>query len=352
MEKQLHGGNIYDKDVILDFSVNINPLGMPEGVRNAIIENISEYETYPDIRYTALRKAIAGKENVQKDRILCGNGASELIMAVVRAVKPDKCAVAAPSFSGYERAVNAYGADILYYELDEKNGFGYADVCRQLMKMDIQMCFICNPNNPTGNIIPEDILINILDLCRDRNIIVVADECFLRFNPGYENISCKRFLDNYDNLVVINAFTKFYAMAGIRLGYMMSANSELINRVSLQLSEWNISSVAQMAGIAAYADIDYEKRTHELIERERKYLISELSDMKCKVYPSEADYITFRLPFNKAGCMLQDELIKNKILIRSCESFHNMPSDCYRIAVKKHSDNEILINNIRQIITL
>lgn len=352
MEKQLHGGNIYDKDVTLDFSVNINPLGMPEGVRNAIIENISEYETYPDIRYTALRKAIAGKENVQKDRILCGNGASELIMAVVRAVKPNKCAVAAPSFSGYERAVNAYGTDILYYELDEKNGFGYADVCRQLMKMDIQMCFICNPNNPTGNIIPEDILINILDLCRDRNIIVVADECFLRFNPGYENISCKRFLDNYDNLVVINAFTKFYAMAGIRLGYMMSANSELINRVSLQLSEWNISSVAQMAGIAAYADIDYEKRTHELIERERKYLISELSDMKCKVYPSEADYITFRLPFNKAGCMLQDELIKNKILIRSCESFHNMPSDCYRIAVKKHSDNEILINNIRQIITL
>ena len=212
------------------------------------------------------------------------------------------------------------------------------------------MCFICNPNNPTGNLIPEDILVNILDICRDRNIVVVADECFLRFNPQYEIISCKRFLDDYDNLVIINAFTKFYAMAGIRLGYMMSANTRLINRVSLQLPEWNVSSVAQRAGIAAFADKDYEKHTHELIQRERQFLINELSDMKCIVYPSQADYLTFRLPQSKAGCMIQEELLKHGILIRSCGSYHNMPADCYRIAVKQHADNEVLINNMRQIL--
>ena len=350
MEKQIHGGNIYDKEVSLDFSVNINPLGMPDGVQDAILNNISGYETYPDIRYTALREAVAGKERVQAERILCGNGASELIMAVVRAEKPYKCAVAAPSFSGYERAVSAYGAETEYYKLDEKNGFGYADACSQLKDMDIQMCFICNPNNPTGNLIPEDILVNILDICRDRNIVVVADECFLRFNPQYEIISCKRFLDDYDNLVIINAFTKFYAMAGIRLGYMMSANTELINRVSLQLPEWNMSSVAQRAGIAAFADKDYEKYTHELIQRERQFLFNELSDMKCIVYPSQADYLTFRLPQSKAGCMIQEELLKHGILIRSCGSYHNMPADCYRIAVKQHADNEVLINNMRQIL--
>ena len=212
------------------------------------------------------------------------------------------------------------------------------------------MCFICNPNNPTGNLIPEDILVNILDICRDRNIVVVADECFLRFNPQYEIISCKRFLDDYDNLVIINAFTKFYAMAGIRLGYMMSANTELINRVSLQLPEWNVSSVAQRAGIAAFADKDYEKYTQERIQRERQFLFNELSDMKCIVYPSQADYLTFRLPQSKAGCMIQEELLKHGILIRSCGSYHNMPADCYRIAVKQHADNEVLINNMRQIL--
>ena len=150
--------------------------------------------------------------------------------------------------------------------------------------------------------------------------------------------------------MIINAFTKFYAMAGIRLGYIMSANTELINRVSLQLPEWNVSSVAQRAGIAAFADKDYEKHTHELIQRERQFLINELSDMKCIVYPSQADYLTFRLPQSKAGCMIQEELLKHGILIRSCGSYHNMPADCYRIAVKQHADNEVLINNMRQIL--
>ena len=201
MEQQIHGGNIYDKniynkEITLDYSVNINPLGMPQEVCNAITQDIGGYQTYPDIKYTALRNAIACKESINADNIykvninakniLCGNGASELIMAVVRAVHPEKCAIAAPSFSGYERAVKAYGAGIVYYELDSNNGFSYEYVSGRLEQLDVQLCFICNPNNPTGNIIPENILINILDICRRRNIIVVVDECFLRFNRNYE----------------------------------------------------------------------------------------------------------------------------------------------------------------------
>lgn len=366
MEQQMHGGNIYDKniydkEITLDYSVNINPLGMPGKVSDAITKDIDGYQTYPDIKYTALRKAIADRENINEDNtdrvninaenILCGNGASELIMAVVRAVRPKECAVAAPSFSGYERAVMAYGAVTKYYKLDSNNGFSYENVCEQLDKLDVQLCFICNPNNPTGNIIPENILVNILDICRRRNIIVVADECFLRFNRNYENISCKRFLKDYNNLVIINAYTKFYAMAGIRLGYLMSANNELIDKIALQLTEWNISTVAQRAGIEAFKDKAYDMRTYELIERERRFLTDKLLDMRCIVYPSEADYITFRLPVDKAGCQLQDKLLKNGILIRSCESYRNMPPDCYRIAVKKHTDNEILIDFISDILT-
>lgn len=365
MEQQIHGGNIYDKniynkEITLDYSVNINPLGMPQKVCNAITQDIGGYQTYPDIKYTALRNAIASKESINADNIykvninarniLCGNGASELIMAVVRAVHPEKCAIAAPSFSGYERAVKAYGAGIVYYELDSNNGFSYEYVSGRLEQLDVQLCFICNPNNPTGNIIPENILINILDICRRRNIIVVADECFLRFNRNYEKISCKRFLKDYNNLVIINAYTKFYAMAGIRLGYLMSYNDELIDNISLQLPEWNISTVAQRAGIAAFKDKDYEGHTYRLIEKEREFLTDKLSAMECIVYPSVADYITFRLPVDKAGCQLQDELLKNGILIRSCQSYRNMPPDCYRIAVKKHTDNEILIDFISDIL--
>lgn len=350
MEKQIHGGNIFDKDVMLDYSVNINPLGMPDGVREVIIQNIDKDETYPDIEYRRLKAAIASKEGVLKEEVLCGNGASELIMAVVRAEKPVNCAVAAPSFSGYERAIRAYGASIKYYELDSRNSFGYENVCSQLVKSDIQICFICNPNNPTGNIVPANIFGDILDICKRRNIRLVVDECFLRFHPDYENISCKRYLSQYDNLVVINAFTKFYAMAGIRLGYMMCHDGKFLDKVKCQMPEWNISSVAQRAGIEALKDIAYEEKTKKLISEERKYIALELKNEGCEVFPSETDYITFRLPPKSRECKLMEELLKRKILIRSCNSYYNMPSGCYRIAVKKHEDNECLIKNMREVL--
>ena len=351
MTKHIHGGDVYKYDHCLDFSANCNPLGTPQSVKQAIIDSVEDLSDYPRVGCGPLKEAIADYEHKKKEYLICGNGAADLIFSLSRALNPKKAILPAPTFAEYEQAMVSVGCEISRYYLKEENDFciqkDYPDVLKR-EKPDI--IFLCNPNNPTGNLIPEDILVNILDICRDRNIVVVADECFLRFNPQYEIISCKRFLDDYDNLVIINAFTKFYAMAGIRLGYMMSANTELINRVSLQLPEWNVSSVAQRAGIAAFADKDYEKYTHELIQRERQFLFNELSDMKCIVYPSQADYLTFRLPQSKAGCMIQEELLKHGILIRSCGSYHNMPADCYRIAVKQHADNEVLINNMRQIL--
>ena len=351
MTKHIHGGDVYKYDHCLDFSANCNPLGTPQSVKQAIIDSVEDLSDYPRVGCGPLKEAIADYEHTKKEYLICGNGAADLIFSLSRALNPKKALLPAPTFAEYEQALVSVGCEISRYYLKEENDFciqkDYPDVLKR-EKPDI--IFLCNPNNPTGNLIPEDILVNILDICRDRNIVVVADECFLRFNPQYEIISCKRFLDDYDNLVIINAFTKFYAMAGIRLGYMMSANTGLINRVSLQLPEWNVSSVAQRAGIAAFADKDYEKYTHELIQRERQFLFNELSDMKCIVYPSQADYLTFRLPQSKAGCMIQEELLKHGILIRSCGSYHNMPADCYRIAVKQHADNEVLINNMRQIL--
>ena len=347
MHREVHGGNIYGRDIQLDFSVNINPLGMPQGARRAITEQVAGDETYPDIFCTDLRRVIAQKEGIMPEQILCGNGASELLMALVRAAAPDRCAIAAPSFSGYERAVCAAGAKPLFYELSPNTGFGYENVCNQLSTMSVEMLFLCNPNNPTGNIIPEHILMEILQYCAYKKIWVVVDECFLRFHPLYEKISCKRFLGQYPNLIIVNAFTKFYAMAGVRLGYLMMDNPSFMQTVAQQLPEWNVSSIAQRTGIAAWQDTAYEKQTRQLIEMERAYLIRELAQMDCTVFPSEADYITFCLPRTKAGFPLKDRLIEKKILIRSCANYRNMPPDCYRIAVKRHTENEELVRVLR-----
>lgn len=252
MQREIHGGNVYGREVRLDFSVNINPLGMPQGVRQAITEYTAWDETYPDIECTDLRRAIAQKEGIAPEQILCGNGASELLMAVVRAAAPEKCAIAAPSFSGYERSVRAAGAEPVFYELSHDTGFGYETVCDRLSKMTVQMLFLCNPNNPTGNTIPEQILTEILQFCASKKIRVVADECFLRFHPHYEKMSCKRFLKQYPNLLIVNAFTKFYAMAGLRLGYLMTGDLSLLHAVAQQLPEWNVSSIAQRAEFRHY----------------------------------------------------------------------------------------------------
>lgn len=350
MNEEIHGGDIFDKEVELDFSVNINPLGMAGSVKKAVIEGIGQDETYPDRTCGALRRALAKKEQLLPEQILCGNGASELIQAAVRAAAPKNCAVAAPSFSGYERAVRAFGAEVQYYMLSADTGYGYETVCTQLEKMQVQMCFLCNPNNPIGNRIQETELAQILEYCSQKKIIVLVDECFLKFHKDYGQLSCKRFLGRYDNLLVLNAFTKFYAMAGIRLGYLMTSNESLLKQAAAQLSEWNVSSVAQRAGIAALKEKDYEEQTRQLVAVERTWMADALCKMGCTVFPSEADYMTFQLPQEKQSILLRERLLKEKILIRSCASYHHMPSACYRVAVRQHTDNERLVAAIQTIL--
>jgi histidinol-phosphate aminotransferase len=274
--------------VSLDFSVNINPLGMPDGVQEAILNDINGYETYPDIRYTELREAVAGKERVQAERILCGNGASELIMAVVRAVRPDKCAVAAPSFSGYERAVSAYGAETEYYKLDEKNGFGYADACSQLKDMDIQMCFICNPNNPTGN------ELNDLEFFIENfSGIVVLDEAYIEFSSRKSAIS---WLEKYPNLIVLQTLSKAYGMAGLRIG-IGAASKEIATLMNTIKGPYNVNSLSQKIALKQLNDEKVFKENLEQILAERELLKAQLNqlDFVKKIYPTEANFFLIKI---------------------------------------------------------
>ena len=346
MEKQIHGGNTYDKEVSLDFSVNINPLGMPDGVQDAILNNMSGYETYPDIRYTALREAVAGKERVQAERILCGNGASELIMAVVRAEKPYKCAVAAPSFSGYERAVSAYGAETEYYKLDEKNGFGYADACSQLKDMDIQMCFICNPNNPTGITIPQDLLEEILETCAMQGIFMVVDECFLDFVKDPEKHTLKGKLEKYPGLFILKAFTKRYAIPGVRLGYGFCSDGEVLDRMEAVTQPWNVSTMAQQAGMAALKESEYVEAGRQIIFRESAWMKEKMRQLGLTLYPSEANYIFFYGPEE-----LFERCVAKGFLIRDCSNYPGLKKGYYRVAVKLHEQNEKLIEILEEVLS-
>lgn len=335
MKRFEHGGDIYRNDIRLDFSANINPFGMPEGVKAAVTENIDKLSCYPDTECEALRNAIAKKEGVTADNILCGNGAADLIFAVVRAIMPKRALLIAPTFSEYEKALLSIGCKTEYFVLNEESGFALTERFLDFLT-DIDMIFICNPNNPVGNVIDRNLMDRILKKCADNHIIAVVDECFMDFVP--EGYSVK------GQAVVIKAFTKLYAMAGIRLGYMIG-DTKIIGDTKSKMQSWSVSSPAQLAGIAAVYDREYAEKSVKYISREREFLIKELKNLNFTVYGSEANFVFF-----KGDTKIYEELLKKSILIRSCENFRGLDSRFYRAAVRLHEENISLINALKELI--
>ena len=160
--RKLHGGDIYRHPDVIDFSVNTNPLGTPESVKRAVQESVAKIEHYPDVRCEALREAISRFEQVNMEEILCGNGAAELFFAAVQAVWPQKALVIAPSFSEYEEALRSVGAEVEYYYLCEEDNFQIREDYVDKLSEEIDMIFLCNPNNPTGVLLERKFILEVL----------------------------------------------------------------------------------------------------------------------------------------------------------------------------------------------
>lgn len=343
-----HGGDIYSKpDIKYDFSVSLNPLGMPQGVKKILQSNVRAYETYPDHDCRKLREKLAELENVPKDWISCANGASELIYDVVRAVMPKKAMVLVPAFSEYEKALAAVGAEVEYFPMPEEEGFTISswntlEKLIGVLDASYDMIFLCNPNNPSGNILKQDLIIEILRKCREYGIMVVLDECFLDFT---DEPSMTGFSKEYSNLFLIKAFTKNYAMAGLRLGYAVCGDEMVLETVRKIRQYWNVSAVAQRAGLAALEEKEYLDKSRKYIQKERSYLTKELIKLKFNVVQSVANYILFR----EKDVKLDELLLERGILIRRCDDYRGMETGYYRIGIKKHSANQLLIRELRQI---
>lgn len=343
MEK-VHGGDIYRNKVALDFSVNINPLDIPESVRRALTDAVESCRCYPDIHSEGLRHAISGMTGAKEEEILCGNGASELFPAIVRGIMPKKTLLPVPSFYGYERAAASQQGKIVYYEMEERNGFCVTKDMIGCLTEDTDLLFLTNPNNPVGNLIEPELLELMLHHCREKKITVVLDECFMEFTESRETASFLQRTEEFPNLIVVRAFTKIFAMPGVRLGYLVCGDAGLRFRIAEQLPEWNLSVFAQAAGEAAAGERQYVQETVEAVKRERDYLEKELQKTGIRVYPGSANYLLIftRIP-------LGEELLKQGILIRDCSNFRGLSKGYYRIAVKQRADNIRLLTEIRRV---
>lgn len=335
MTKSKHGGDVYSRPVRYDFSSNINPFGMPQSVKNALIDHIDDLARYPDVNCSALKKAIGKYEQIDEENIVCGNGAADLIYRIVQTIKPRKALLTAPTFSEYEKALRSVDCGIVYHYLNENNGFKLdKNILAEMNGID--MIFLCDPNNPTGNVIDRNLMSSIIHKCIENNIYLVIDECFMDFVADSNKY---RTTPADENVIILKAFTKIYAMAGLRLGYLLCKNENLIQHIENCGQCWSVSVPAQIAGVTAVKEKEYIKKTVKLVSEERRYLTNSLKKIGFKVYPSEANFILF-----KCGLSLDEILIKEGVAIRNCSDYIGLEEGYFRIAVRTHYENEILIN--------
>ena len=208
MTKHIHGGDVYKYRNCLDFSANLNPLGTPESVKQAIIGSLDHIAQYPQVGCGVLRERIAESEGVKAEEVICGNGAAEVIFTLCHAVKPKRALIPAPTFAEYGQALASTGCELEYYMLTENDGFVLSEAYLDILHKGLDMAFLCNPNNPTGMLIPHRLLKRILEKCRKLDILLVVDECFLDFVKEPEEYSLKHSLSGFNNLFILKAFTK------------------------------------------------------------------------------------------------------------------------------------------------
>ena len=331
----MHGGDHTGK--LLDFSANVSPLGVPEGVRAAIAEAASGAARYPDPYCRRLRAAISAADAVPPEFVLCGNGASDLIFRAALAARPRRALVPAPTFSEYEAALSLAGCGVSRYTLAPERGFRPGDDFLDALTPDMDMVFLCQPDNPTGVTVPKALLLRILRRCRDIHCRLILDECFLGFLDCPEDFTLQECLPDFPNLLILRAFTKLYGMAGVRLGYALCTDAAFLSRMRRCGPPWSVSGLAQAAGVAALRE--------RLVSRERPALYDALRALGLRVIPGEANFLLFQSP-----CPLDAPLQERGIFVRNCADFHGLDATWYRVAVRTGAENRRLTAALREVL--
>ncbi len=345
----MHGGDIYRNNVYYDFSVNINPLGVPQEVQWVLTEAASHANKYPDLAHEKLVEATARVFDVTEEQIVYGNGASEIIMAIVHALQPKKAMFVTPCFLGYETCVKGAvpNCKIIEYCLLEENDFAlHHSITESIIVERPNLLFLTNPNNPNGLLIEKDVLGEVVAACEKVGTTLVVDECFLPLTGQDRQRSLAYSIRNYKSLIVLRAFTKSFAIPGVRLGYAICSRKTMADAIKSHLPEWNLSIFAQMAGVECLKHLDYLDEAVSLIAKERGHLIDRLKKLKLKVYGSDANFIMFK----SSKTNLLEAMKRYNILIRDCSDFAGLEKGYYRIAVRLHNENEGLLSALYDII--
>jgi threonine-phosphate decarboxylase len=353
MNKYDHGGNIYGIKAalpgkLLDFSANTSPLGVPPGVLDALRREAPHFDIYPDPDCGELREALGEHCRCDPKMIVCGNGAADLIYRIVTYIRPRQALVAVPGFSEYEKALEAEHAEIIFYRLASPRFEGDSGILSFISgKTDI--LFLCNPNNPTGILWSPLLMESIIRRCADTNTVLVIDECFNGFLDDPAGNSAEKFLNHAPGLIILNAFTKLYGMAGFRLGYALCGSEKIRCGIACAGQPWSVSAAAQTAGIAALKESSYAEELRRLVKAERTFMKTALADLGLEVLGGEANFIFFRLGSGFERSSFFESLLSRGFLLRGCANYRGLDDSYYRICLRRHGENELLVQALTEL---
>lgn len=340
-----HGGDLesyyesFGRKKVLDFSANISPLGMPEAIRQCILEQVDSVEHYPDPYCRRLTQALGEEMGLPSSYFLCGNGAADLIYRLVFAMKPKKALLLAPTFSEYQESLSCVSCEIDYFYLKKEEHFQLNDSILDKLTEEIDVFFLCHPNNPTGMPTEGKLIEKILKKTKESGIFLVVDQCFLDFCANEEDYSFRGYVKPWDHLLILQAFTKMYGVPGLRLGYGISSNPSLLEKMRQYAQPWAVSTLAEEVGIVALQQKEHVKKVRSLVEEERFFLEKSLKELGFCVYSSKVNFILFESTILD----LEERMKQEGVLIRDCSNYVGLRKGFYRIAVRNQEENRKMI---------
>ncbi len=335
------------KENIISFSANVNPLGISPNMKKTLSEHLDAITAYPDREYTSLRRCIAEYIHSDPENIIVGNGSTELISLFIQIEHPKKAMIIGPTYSEYEREIYLGGGTTHYYPLQEKDDFclNLTDFTSHLNE-SIDLLVICNPNNPTSSAITRTQMRRILDVCKQYDIFVMVDETYVEFADDMEEITSVPLTHYYNNIIILRGTSKFFASPGLRLGYAVTGNHDLIKSINTRKNPWTINSLAVIAGELMFSDEEYIRQTKELISSERSRIYEQLvQSPDFKVYPPSANFLLARiLREDLTSHDLFERAIKQGLMIRDCSTFPFLDQKYIRFCFMNREDNTRLLN--------
>lgn len=348
---EIHGGNIYkikreNGKEVLDYSSNINPLGIPKSFRNALFENLDNLVRYPDVDYVELKEKIAKFNGCKAENIVVGNGATEVLFLYMKNIDVKNIMIISPTFAEYQRGAEVAKKNIEFFPFEKDFSLDIKKL-KEASK-NIELIVLCNPNNPTGKFQNLGKIGELVEYLEKSGKKLFIDESFIEFIDGWREKTAVNLKNK--NIFILRALTKYFAIPGVRLGYGISFDKLLLKRIEENREPWSVNGVAEIAGKVMLEDREYIEKTDSWIKKEKKLFFEELSKFRdIDIVKSEVNFILLKLKTMNSK-EFKNKMLEHNVLVRDCSNFKYLDNSYVRIAIKDRKTNSIFIEKLKKVI--